>query len=455
VTVRRLEGAGPRENAGPVFEVRGPGTLPAWLWLATALFIVYGATIPFNFSLDASLVSARLARTPLNPLLAPSGTRRLSIPDAVQNMLLFAPFGLFGVLTLRRWLGNTAAVVTTAVLGFVLAVGVEALQLLTTDRTTATADVLTNTLGSIGGGVAVVGLIAAIPIAFDELEARGLVDVPAFYPMLIAVLVLAVAACEPFDFTLDVSGVAGKVRAFLRDPVQFRVVNDEGAGLVRYALLALAAGLWLRQLRLRQPMRTVVVAGIGLAAILEGVQIVIESRMPGLEDLAVHAAGIVLGAWLADRWPLGLGRSAWLGALAAATALAAAMMALSPFSVSAAFRLPADVPFLGYYQRTTFETLSHVIELMLVYLPLGFCIVAARPSQAPASAGASVAAVLVTLAIAAPIEIAQGWISGRFPDITDIGVSSVGALVGAWLAGPGQLAFVKWRHARAHRVEIL
>ena len=42
------------------------------------------------------------------------------------------------------------------------------------------------------------------------------------------------------------------------------------------------------------------------------------------------------------------------------------LMALSPFTSSADFRPPADVPFLGYYRRTTFETLSHVIELMLV-----------------------------------------------------------------------------------------
>ena len=39
MTARRLEGA------GPVFAVRGPSTLPAWLWLAAAFFVVYGATI--------------------------------------------------------------------------------------------------------------------------------------------------------------------------------------------------------------------------------------------------------------------------------------------------------------------------------------------------------------------------------------------------------------------------
>jgi VanZ family protein len=38
-------------------------------------------------------------------------------------------------------------------------------------------------------------------------------------------------------------------------------------------------------------------------------------------------------------------------------------------------------------------------------------------------------ALLATFLIAAPIEYAQGWVIGRYPDITDVALS----LAGAWL----------------------
>jgi glycopeptide antibiotics resistance protein len=437
--------------AGPVYARREPSATPAWLWLATTIFVVYSATIPFNFTFERETVAAHLARISLNPLLSPSGTRRLSAPDAVQNMLLFAPFGLFGVLTLRRRFSPAVAVTATAVLALLLAVLVETLQLFTLDRTTSTSDLLTNTLGALGAGITTVTVLAGLPRAFKQLRERGLLDVAAFYPMMIAAMVTTIAAWEPFDFTLDVGSVAGKVRAFFGDPWQFRVVNDEGVTLVTYTLLALALGLWLRQLRVRRPAPAVIAIGGAFAIVVEGTQIVIESRMPGIEDIVVHVAGVVAGALLAERWPLGVSSRAWLGILAIATVVAAALQVLSPFNASAGYRPPADFPFLGYYQRTTFETLSHVIELMLAYLPFGFCV-------ALTSSGGNgwwMTTVIAAIVIALPIELAQGWVIGRYPDLTDVFVSALGALAGGWLGGPGQRTFERWRDEQAHAIEII
>jgi len=73
-----------------------------------------------------------------------------------------------------------------------------------------------------------------------RLSAFGVVDVPAFYPFMVAAIVLVVAAWEPFDFTLDVGTLLGRLRAIRADPWQFVVVSDEGVEFVRYALFGLA-----------------------------------------------------------------------------------------------------------------------------------------------------------------------------------------------------------------------
>jgi VanZ family protein len=80
--------------------------------------------------------------------------------------------------------------------------------------------------------------------------------------------------------------------------------------------------------------------------------------------------------------------------------------------------------------RTTFEALSHAIELSLAYFPLGFCLALAAASKRRAL----IMALALTLAIASPIEYLQGWIVGRYPDVSDVCLSLLGAWAGCQLA---------------------
>ena len=88
-------------------------------------------------------------------------------------------------------------------------------------------------------------------------------------------------------------------------------------------------------------------------------------------------------------------------------------------------------PFLGYYSHTTFETLSHVIELMLLYFPLGFWM--GQSDHSPGPGDAWLARWPLTFAIAAPIEYLQGWVVGRYPDVSDVAVEPLGRVA----RGPG------------------
>src|SRR5436190_11857372 len=110
------------------------------LWLLSALFIVYGTTIPFQFIGDRTFVLQKISRITLNPFVSPDTGLRLSVPDVVQNILLFVPFGVFGVAALGRRLAFPTRLVLVTLIGALLSGGVEAVQLFTIDRTTSVSD---------------------------------------------------------------------------------------------------------------------------------------------------------------------------------------------------------------------------------------------------------------------------------------------------------------------------
>jgi glycopeptide antibiotics resistance protein len=105
--------------------------LPQFAALAASLAVVFGLTL-------------RPAAGPNDVELAPWTTQQLNAFDLVGNVALFAlPAAVLWSLgwSLRR----------TVVAGFVLSLGIELLQLAIPGRTTATADVLCNTLGAAAG----------------------------------------------------------------------------------------------------------------------------------------------------------------------------------------------------------------------------------------------------------------------------------------------------------------
>ena len=401
------------------------------LWLLYAAFILYGGTIPFHFAGDPSLIAARWHRLFANPLLSPDTGRRLSIPDVVQNVLLFAPFGALGIAAagnLTRWTWKRVAWV--GLLGAALSATVEGCQLTMRDRTASLSDVIFNTFGAIAGAVAAKAAGRIANAGVERLRVEGLAGVPELRTMAIAAALLAITFLQPFDVTLEVGIVAGHVRAFQADPWQLGVLRDEGIVILIASLFAMALSSYIQAIGEQHAGRKAAAIGIVIVCALEGAQVLIASRMPGLWDAAVGCSGILIGTaiWAASSrviWP-----QLWQGVLVAMTAGAAAMQMLSPFEFADEYRGFGWFLFLGYYLRTTFEALSHAIELSLAYFPLGFCLALAASSKRRAL----VTALALTLAIAAPIEYLQGWVVGRYPDVSDVCLSLLGAWAGCQLA---------------------
>jgi hypothetical protein len=271
-----------------------------------------------------------------------------------------------------------------SMLAFGLSCTVEGLQLFMRDRTASIADIIFNTAGALAGGIGARWGLRLSAVTIRRLQAEGLVGIPEARLVAVAGGALGVALLQPFDVTLELGVVKGHVRAFVQEPWQFTGLRDEGmvvliASLFAMSLAGVSAGPWRARLR--------------------------DARQPRSEwHPCAHSR---LFRWCSDRGCLDYGTRRWVrpafvsardcgrlsnriiwpqlwqGLLIAMTIVAVAVQMLSPFEWAPAYRGFSWFPFLGYYTRTTFETLSHVIELALAYFPLGFCLMLGSESRPP------------------------------------------------------------------------
>ena len=452
------------------------------LWLSYAFFIIYVTTLPFDFDPSIDHARERLSDVSHNPFLSSDGSRA-SRSDMIQNVVLFAPFGALTALAIRArpaqrehrhslrsveprapspeprvqipdppprqgfraqaesrvpTLGSripdpgsrvAAALLLSTLAGFALSAGVETLQLFTADRVPSLNDVLTNTVGALSGGiVAVLALVAAertraVPHATEVLSRC--------YPVILWGGVAAIAAWHPFNTTIDVSSIAGKVRALLSDPWQAGGgIGDEAVDAVRYAFFAASWAVVWRRWHLPRPALAAALAATLLGMILEASQFFVLWRMPGLKDVVVAMTGGSLGSivYRASReW-----RPSTVAVLAIAAAwLATGLMLLNPWMFSVNQQPIQYLPFLGYYLPSPESAVTHSVELTLAFFPIGFIIgMVVKPPKL------WLATVVVGAVLAVTLEYGQSWIVGRYADVTDAGVMVLGALAGAWASIP-------------------
>ena len=412
--------------------------VPLVLWLATAIFIVYGTTIPFQFVPDSSIAAAHFRNFTAGVVRTFQVGQHVSGPDFVSNVWLFTPFGCFGMWAFRRPRSRIMRALLLTILGGALSAGVETLQLFTLDRVSSFSDIIANTAGAAIGAVAGIALRTTTATMMNTGATSGLIQSPAFYPLLAAAALLCAGAWEPFNATLDVGSVVPKIRNFVHDPLQRGPLSDEGVSLMQHLLFTAALYAWLKEIRARYAAATAALVGALAAVALEGSQFIIESRRPGVWDAAIGVAGSLLGVPVGIAYVKRSYSPLWPLALVGGTLVAAAIQQMSPFTaVVGEPRTFQWMPFLNYYQFTTAQTVSHSAELLLTYLPMGFGLALAAYSGSfrwllPLGAA---------LAIAAPLEFMQRYIGGRYPDVTDVAMSVAGAGIGAWLATTGWRLF--------------
>jgi glycopeptide antibiotics resistance protein len=265
------------------------------VWGVTTLFIIFSTAAPFHFDTSLQSVSAHLSRIRLNPLISPDTGRRISIPDFVQNLLLFVPFGAAAVSAFGgdRSLRHIRSAV---LLGCALSVGAESVQLLTTDRISSFADVLSNTAGALTGA-----MIASISrrrhwSGFVSRANTGVAAAPTYRAVLATAFLVCIASWEPFDVTLDVGVVAGHLKALRAGLWQESFSADHLIVFVLFLLFGFMLTQWLRELHVRFPVTAGIAAAMTAGIALEASQIFIESRLPTVAGGLANAAGGVAGA---------------------------------------------------------------------------------------------------------------------------------------------------------------
>ena len=399
------------------------------LWLIFAFFIVYGTVIPFNFiSIKETFLSN------INKIEWIGSSFR--IPDVMQNVLLFVPFGFLGFFSIKQVRLTRILIVT--LLGVTLSLTVETLQLFTIDRTTAVSDLLCNTLGSFLGALIASTLSDSISNAFTLPLVQRRIHTRFFFPFLVSFIIIILGSLHPFDFTLDLGFFVSKLRSLLNNPFDLNpVLKDEMVAFLRFFIFSFLCTLTLWEWNHRYHVAKGVVFSCLLGLFLEACQIVILSRMPGVQDAIVVISGSLCGGLFYEYWPWLFSRNKWAILVIITTWLAAMVQSLSPFRYTIIARGMNWFPFLPYYERTSFIALANFLESALIYYPMGFILQYLLPKKKRPYLFIG----LITVGLAFPLELAQGWVAGRYPDITDVIGAVIGAISGAWTCKEGWSAF--------------
>ncbi len=413
------------------------------LWVLFSLFVVYGTTFPFQFNLDWGQFLNESRRINWRPLGGVAGN--LIVSDILQNILLFIPFGFLGYFSLiyKRSGANKIGIVLA---GALLSASVEFLQIFSPTRYPALSDVIFNTLGTAAGLAAGVVLKKSVLGFKSHPLARRVLDSESAFPALVF-LILSVAGClEPFDFSLDIGVVWNHVRPLLEHPWQFKRPDDDVISFIRFLLTALFVSRLLHEIGARRPaLLGALLVGV-LGAGLELCQIIVQSRTPEVQDALVAVLGAVCGG-IIYFFP-GFHRRPWFWLWAGGIAIlvSAAARAYYPFAFTDHFSGFNWVLFMPRYGWSTFASISDFVDNSMTFFPVGFLLGYFFPRSRPARAAAIVAGAMAFL-----VEVGQGYVPGRYPDITDVLGSILGAAAGSLALTRGWPAFREYMHQDGDR----
>lgn len=221
-----------------------------------------------------------------------------SWPDLAQNILVYLPFGVFGVLTLRQHRQSAlAAELEVVVIAFLFSLFVEVIQLYTVERIASLTDVFAATIGAAAGGLVAEPAARAGDHSLDALQPSGVFNSPDLPVLLVLLAAVLGVAWWPFDPTLDISSLAARLRGVRSDPWQL----DLSACIwltALYTCLSLAIALSAWRLRIFNGMLAGAAGAMAIAIVADAGQLAIGSQPIGLAGLGAQATGAMIGAAL-------------------------------------------------------------------------------------------------------------------------------------------------------------
>lgn len=407
--------------------------IPSALLLIFSLFIVYGTILPFNVK---GMENFHYRITEINwiPFQALDGNRA-SISDCIQNILLFIPIGFFGWLSTRRFNFRVNNWLIVLFYGAFLSFSVEFFQLFTVDRVTSVTDLITNTTGTfLGMSVAFFIRNSWKKINNGEMITQ-IVHYPLFTPAIFSFCIICAYILLPFDFALNYSLFKLKLRRILNNPFYFSFSGKNDPFIILFfSILTFLCLKILRHLKVRFPV-LIALSGLLLFSIfLESLQLIIKSRFPEFSDIIVETIGILAGLLYFLYFQKGISGSHTV--LKVSFFLAFISNQFHPYKFSWSFQKIIWHPFFSSNPHWTMINLSNTIETSIIYSFAGYLYhrLYKRFSEKQFS-------VIVVLAIITVIEVLQGWIAGRNPDMTDITVAFLVFLFGRFVCENEKMIF--------------
>jgi len=359
----------------------------AFLFALTAALIDYGSIYPFAFrvvTMDLAAWGAFLA----------TWDDHSGRGDLLANIALFVPFGYLGMLALAprgsgvgRGLG---AFVLVLVSGMALAVGLQVAQIYLAGRDPALKDAVWNGVGLLAG---------AVPALIPGLHPRA-GGSAGRWRSVPALLLAAWVAYRLFPFvpSLDVQNAKNSLKPLLLSPVQLGVqsiLHDLAAWLA-------VACIWWRMAPRRRYGEQWLFLAVPAIFFLE---VLIVSN--GVSASNLVGAVLALFVWFALLRHLP-GRTGIVALLLAAFVVQAGLF---PFQILDAPRAFHWVPFYGFLGGSMFHNTLVLLEKMFLFGSLIWLI-----RETGVSARLAVGAVVI---LVAGVEVAQMWIGGHTPEITD------------------------------------
>jgi glycopeptide antibiotics resistance protein len=190
------------------------------------------------------------------------------------------------------------------------------------------------------------------------------------------------------------------------------------------------------------------------ALLLEGLQLIVYSRVTDTTDVLTAMVGAQVGIWLGRRLtkyspeatpPRADGqRSIMLGVIGYLVwLLVLAIVFWYPFEftrdpqlLKARLNGLVTMPFYNYFYSTQLRAATEVVHKVAFFIPLGVILSFSRRAFTTPSARTLVDAVALTalLAAAAFVELGQVALPAKYPDITDWVLESAGAVIGYFAA---------------------
>lgn len=357
-------------------------------WIIATAFIIYGSLYPFEFRVPASGAGA------LRTLLG-SWDNRPGRGDLLSNILLYVPFGFFGVLAVLKTRGTAGGaaghaaliVALIAALGAGLSIAIELAQYFDAGRDTQATDVYTNAAGTALGALA--GCLAR---AYLRWPSSGRVAANRFPALLLAAWVTY--RLYPFVPTIDLHKYWHALRPIILH------AGMTPYDLYRHSVVWLTLGTLVEAIAGRRRFRLLFALFVG--GVLVARVFVLEAI---LSEAEVAGAGLALLLAAA----FGAHRRTWTVAMLLGCYVVA--LRLEPFQ----FHLPPGhfepIPFLSFLRGSVEVNLRSFLEKFFLYGSLVW-LLAAGGLRIRASAAIAAAMLLLT-------SLAETCLPGRSAEVTD------------------------------------